>query len=277
MKKTVYTLNIGDYAPEMMKMTMPLMKRWADKIGADFFTITERKFPDFPEPYEKMQIHELSKKDGNDWNIFFDADALIHPDFWDVTEVLGKEITCSNGSDFIFNRFKTNNYFRRDGRWRIGKGNWCLIASDWCTDIWEPLDMTHKEAAEQIHPIAWEAAGGIDSKHLIDDFAVTRNICKYGLKHILIPELSERVGAPQGYLWHEYSIPLDVKVFQMKSRVMTWAAMAAFPEFADAEKQKKVLGQVGGWTGTPDWDSYLDINPDMKLIAETIKGWGIEL
>lgn len=277
LKKTVYTLNIGDYAPEIMKLTMPLMKRWADKIGADFFTITERKFPEFPEPYEKFQIKELSKRHGNDWNIFFDADALIHPDFWDITEVIGKEMTCSNGSDFVHLRFKVDNYFRRDGRWLIGKGNWCLIASDWCTDIWEPLDMTPDEAAGHIHPIAWEAPGGVNPRHLIDDFAVTRNIVKYGLKHILIPELSAQVGAPQGYLWHEYSMTLEQKLKQMKQKLMSWAVYAAFPEFLDLEKTKEVLGMVMGWDGKIDWGNYLSINPEVKKVAEVIKSWGIEI
>ncbi|HWB97853.1 MAG TPA: hypothetical protein VG672_14160 [Bryobacteraceae bacterium] len=45
-KKTVYTLNIGDYAPEICALTYPLMEAYARKIGADFHVIRERKFPD---------------------------------------------------------------------------------------------------------------------------------------------------------------------------------------------------------------------------------------
>lgn len=277
MKKTVYTLNINNYAPEIMKITMPLMKRWAEKIDADFHVITERKFPDFPEPYEKFQIRELSKQHGNDWNIFFDADALIHPDFWDVTALLSKEMTASNGSDFVPTRFAPDIYFKRDARWFIGKGNWCLIASDWCTDIWEPLDMTVKEAASRIYPVAWELAGKIDSKHLIDDFAVSRNIAKYGLKHILIPELSKQVGAPQNCLWHQYSMPLETKTHKTKQRVMAWAADAAFPKFIDEAQNQRMIALINNWVGNPDWNDYVSTSPELERVAETIRSWGIEI
>ena len=83
-KKTLYTLNIGDYAPEIRALTFPLLRGWADKIGADFHVIEERKFPDWPIVYEKLQIYELGQ--GNDWNIFADADTLVHPEMFDVTE-----------------------------------------------------------------------------------------------------------------------------------------------------------------------------------------------
>ncbi len=67
MKKILYTLNVPDadgneYAPEIRKITYPFLKAWAYKIGAEFFEITERKFPEMPPVYEKFQIYELSKE-----------------------------------------------------------------------------------------------------------------------------------------------------------------------------------------------------------------------
>lgn len=52
-KKTIYTLNIGDYAPEICALTYPLMQAYARKIGAEFHVIRERKFPDWPLDYEQ--------------------------------------------------------------------------------------------------------------------------------------------------------------------------------------------------------------------------------
>ena len=46
-RKVVYLLNIGNYAPEVTSMTYPLIERWAKKIDADIFTITDRKFPEW--------------------------------------------------------------------------------------------------------------------------------------------------------------------------------------------------------------------------------------
>ena len=83
LKKTLYTLNIGNYGPEITALTYPYMRRYAEKIGADFFIITERKFPGWPVTFEKLQIYELSQQHANDWNIFCDGDCLIHPDLMD--------------------------------------------------------------------------------------------------------------------------------------------------------------------------------------------------
>ena len=90
-KKTIYTLNIGDYAPEICALTYPLIQAYARKIGADFHVIRERKFPEWPIVYEKLQIYELGRKHGNDWNIFVDSDTLINPEMFDVTEHLHKD------------------------------------------------------------------------------------------------------------------------------------------------------------------------------------------
>src|SRR5271168_5376308 len=71
-KKTIYTLNVGGYAPEICALTYPLLQAYARKIGADFHVIRDRKFPDWPVVYEKLQIHVLGKEHGDDWNIYID-------------------------------------------------------------------------------------------------------------------------------------------------------------------------------------------------------------
>lgn len=68
-KKTVFTLNVDGYAPEITALTYPLIEAYAEKIGADFHIISERKFPEWPVTYEKLQIFELAREMGNDWNI----------------------------------------------------------------------------------------------------------------------------------------------------------------------------------------------------------------
>lgn len=125
-KKTVYTLNVGGYAPEISALTYPLLQAYAQKIGADFHVIRERKFPDWPMDYEKLQIHELAKEHNNDWNIYIDSDALVNPEMFDVTEHLHKNTVCHNGKDLAGIRWKYDHYFRRDGR-HIGSCNWFAI------------------------------------------------------------------------------------------------------------------------------------------------------
>lgn len=283
MKKTLYTLNIDGYAPEITALTFPLLKRYAKKIGADFFVINERKFPSYlPPVYEKFQIHELSKRHKNDWNVYFDADTLIHPNFWDVTDVITKSVTVSNGTDFTPVRFKSDKFFLRDGRF-IGKGNWCLMASDWCTDIWQPLkDITFEEAVRNITVTDREEGTVIEPQHLIDDYVVSRNIARYGLKHVLIPEISAEVKVAPGLLWHQYLTNGENKVKLMKRQLMFWAAqaldagMSGAGHFDFCIEGAQMLKAATEWNGSQDWMDYLNVVPGGLKIIAMLKKWGIE-
>jgi len=220
MKKTLFTLNVDGYAPGITALTYPLLKRYAHKIGAEFHVITDRKFPSLPPVYEKLQIYELGQY--SDWNIYIDSDALVHPDMFDVTEFLHKDTVCHNGSDMANNRWKYDNFFRRDGR-HIGSCNWFTIASDWCLDLWHPLnDITYEEALENIFPIQDEVNSVITREHLIDDYVLSRNIAKYGLHFTTVLKVMSVYSIPGDYLWHQYTISMDEKVKQIQEVLEKW-------------------------------------------------------
>jgi hypothetical protein len=211
-KKTLFTLNIDNYCPEITKLTYPLLKFYANKIGADFHIITERKFPDWPVTYEKLQIYELGQQMGNDWNIYIDSDAVIHPDTLDWTVYINKDTMLHNGRDFANIRWRYNNYFRRDGR-NWGSCNWFTIASDWCIDVWHPLDISFGEAVENIFPTAEEARGVTKRDHLIDDYALSYNIAKYGIKANTVLQLQKDLNfADSGFHFHLYNITEEQKI-----------------------------------------------------------------
>jgi hypothetical protein len=222
MKKVLWTLNVGgNYAPEITRLTYPLIKRYTKKIGAEFKIIKERKFPDWPVVYEKLQIYELGKN--NDWNIFIDSDALIHPDFFDVTDHLHKDTVCHNGNDMAGNRWRYDKFFRRDGR-HIGSCNWFTVGSDWCIDLWKPLDdLTFKEALSNITISQSEANSKVITRdHLIDDYTLSRNIAKYGLKFDTVVNIQSRIRDGGNYLWHAYTIPIPEKVQQIQEVLKKW-------------------------------------------------------
>jgi hypothetical protein len=234
MIKRIYTLSISDspegYAPELRKLTYPLLKNYAHKIGAEFFEINKRKFtaenPDLPPVYEKFQIYEIAKEYPADWHIFIDADALIHPEFPDVTAIIPKDTVMFHSKDFVPIRFRPDKYFLRDGR-MIGEGNWFAVASDWCTDLWHPLDkddITPEEAVENIFPTVLEASTVIKRNHLIDDWLVSRNIARYGLKHQLMSDfLMSKFGFNTSlFLHHEYTQTIEEKEIRMKARLQQW-------------------------------------------------------
>lgn len=235
-KKEIFTLCIDNYEPAIRELTWPLMRRYADKIGASFHVITERKFPDWPITYEKLQIFDLAKEHGNDWNFFFDSDALISPEMFDPTDHLHKDTVMHNGKDMTGVRWKYDQYFRRDGR-HLGSCNWFALASDWCLDFWRPLDdLTPEEAISRIFITIDEHNSGCCKKdHLIDDYTLSRNVARFGLKHMTFQKLCGDLGwkSPRTisthkgdtlvwgeqdsspFLFHVYNLPTDKKLRAM--------------------------------------------------------------
>jgi len=225
LKKTIYTLNIGGYAPQITALTYPLMAAYAKKIGAHFYVITERRFPDWPITYEKMQVYELAQQHDNDWSIFLDSDCLVHPDMFDMTNHMSKDQIAHNAFDVASHRWVYDRFFYRDGR-HIGSGNWLAVASDWCIELWKPLDdLTKEEAVARIYPTVRERASGtVEPEHLIDDFTLSRNIAKYGLKVTNIRAMMKTMGYADniGFLWHRYAIPEEQKLAEMKKTLKDW-------------------------------------------------------
>lgn len=213
MKKTLFTLAVDDYAPEITALTFPFMQRYAEKIGAEFYVIRDRKFPDMPVTYEKFQIHQLGRDMGNDWNLYFDADTFIHPDMFDVTEQIGKDTVFHNGVDMRGIRFKANEYFRRDGR-NISSCTWCFMCSDWCLDLVRPTELPLEDVLSNITPTLTEMQSGLyDPHHFIDDYLMSCNIARFGLKVEIMSRLVERLGMPKdcSFLHHSYTQSQDEK------------------------------------------------------------------
>lgn len=212
MKKTLFLLNIGgDYAPEVTRITYPFIFTWADKIGAKIVVIKERRFPEWPVTYEKLQIHALAKEIGSEWNLYIDSDALVHPDTPDWTAFLRRDTVAHNGHDFAGLRWSYDEYFLRDCR-HIGSCNWLSIASDWCLDLWRPLDdLTPEQARARIHPTMDEVRSAVvDAAHLVDDFALSRNIARFGLKYVSIGDLKKRLGLEDStFFFHVYTVPIS--------------------------------------------------------------------
>jgi hypothetical protein len=213
MRKALFTLDIDNYEPKVKDITFPLMSHWAHKIGAEFIPIRERKFPGWPVVYEKLQIHDLGR--GYDWSIFMDADAMVYPETPDWTALMKKDTVAHYGFDWAPVRWSTDEYFLRDGRF-IGSANWLAIASDWCLDLWRPLDdLTLEEAVARIHPTVPEGQRKLDPSHLIDDYTLSRNIARFGLKAVSVMEMAKSFGQSENWYWHRYDIPSEQKAEAM--------------------------------------------------------------
>jgi hypothetical protein len=218
-KKTVYTVNINDYEPAITALTYPFIQHWCDKIGAEFHVIKERKSPHLPIVMEKLQVRDLARERGDDWAICVDSDALINPEMFDPTNYMKKDTVAHNGRDMNGVRYTLDHYFLRDGR-NIGSCNWFTIASDWCLDLWAPLDIPFEAALRRVHPTVGEHNSGLfTDHHLLDDYTLSRNIARFGLKFTTITEMSGELGwrdqngkAVSPFLFHLYAIPAAEKL-----------------------------------------------------------------
>ncbi len=266
MRKTIWTLNIDNYEPEIFELTLPYLKMYAHKIQADIYIITERKLYAKELGFaglEKFQIYELAKEQKSDWNLFIDPDALIHPDFFDPTALMHKDTTAAFGvHDFSPVRFRTDPYFLRDGRF-FGKGNWFGVFSDWCLDYYHPLDdIPLEEAMANCFPTKDELTSGkpMSGHNMVEDYIVSRNIARYGLKHTLVAELIRKYGRDLNYIpqagmvvngqmqmqasgpvFHVYLQSPEQKIVMMEKQLKAWGLA---PVKVSVPATMKVEGEV---------------------------------
>ena len=184
MKKILHVLNINDFFPELFALTYPTIRSYAERNGYMINMITERKFPDYPINYEKMQVYEDGKN--AEVNILCDADMLIHPEFPDVTTFLQRDSIAFNDNYNISWKYHVDRirYFMRDGR-DVGIATNFVVSSDWTHDVWEPLSLSQKDI-EDLAKKENTDTGGADGRgwgHYADEFALSYNMAKYGLKY----------------------------------------------------------------------------------------------
>lgn len=238
-KKCIFVLNIDDYAPEITNLTYPNLLCYAERIGAMFCRITERKFPDAPICHEKLQIHQLAQEMALDWAIYIDSDVLVHPDCPDFTEHLPRNTVAHVNCDMASIRWKYDRFFKRDGR-NIGSANWFTICSDLTIDLWKPLDdLSIQHAIENIHPTWRETNHGVDPAHLLDDYVLSRNIAKFGLKFTTLFALLQQMGHPINYWHHHYARDNAAKMKLIQERLAEWDRISRLHDGEDIAPPKK--------------------------------------
>jgi len=168
MNKVVFVIKINNYLQEMCAITLPTIKDYARRIGAEYIEVTERKFPKFSIPYEKMQIYELGKR--NDWNILIDADYMIHPQAPDFTTGLTDDyVGIMEAYDMKINLVGKDEVFEKDARY-IGIAANFIITHKKTHNLWKPLEMSIKEVCKYAR---------FDK---VEEYCMSRNLAKYNYK-----------------------------------------------------------------------------------------------
>lgn len=173
--KELFVVRVDNYFPALCEISLPSLERYANKIGAKFTVITERKFPEFPPHYEKMQIHELGKD--NDVNILFDCDIAVREEMYDVSEMfpegyVGTFMVFPSHLNFIWDEYL------------ICTGNEQGIVSNMVATrreqhaLWTPLEFSYEEAKKRLV-----------TPRPVDEYCISRNAVKhrYPLFGMILP------------------------------------------------------------------------------------------
>jgi len=182
---------------DLCEYTIPNLKQYATKIGADFNLITTHKFPEFPGNYER--------------NINIDADIIIHPDTEDPTLTVNPFISIGcpwyNDSSGCF---KPTAYSIRSGFNKALIDG--FVVSSWYThDIWEPLDMSYEEMSSFCN----------EEKRRVSEFNLTVNYCKYGY-HLDQPIKDINNIYTLGFTTENLNI--DDAILRVKAKLKEWGS-----------------------------------------------------
>lgn len=170
MRKCVHTIAIDNWFPEMCAITLPLIKTWANKIGANFNIISKSSKSPWP-PYEKMQIWETGKD--YDWNIYLDADMVVNPDKMpDFTQGDPKSFYYE-AHLFINTCFNAHPYFIRHGG-NVAISDCFVATSSMTHDLWCPPLMSFEEAEKYCRI----------NKRMVSEFVIALNIARFNLKGV---------------------------------------------------------------------------------------------
>jgi hypothetical protein len=179
MTKKVWALRIGNYWPEMCSISMPLIQYWAEKNGWKFETISIRAWPEMPVTYEKLQVSFRGSHATH--NLLLDLDLLLRPDFVDPSQWIHPAFVASSYAFDALTMFKPDKYFVRDGR-NIGIAGGCVYSTELTHEVWEPAyDLSGQQILESTK-----------RAHIADEFCLSRNLAKYGLKHTGISQDPDR-------------------------------------------------------------------------------------
>lgn len=165
--KKLFVVRVGNYWPEICRYTIPTIEFWAKKNNWQYVEIKDKYFNgDFSPTVEKLQIAKLGAE--SDWNLLIDADVMIRPDLYDMTNSEDPKIVRSSYGFPADKKFKSSLYFERDGR-NQGISGGCVLSSRLTHDLWNNS------------PLQW-AKDHCADRHIIDEFVISTNLARYGLK-----------------------------------------------------------------------------------------------
>jgi hypothetical protein len=165
MNKCIHVVCVNNYRLDIACKTVPYLQFYAKRIGADFNLITDRKYPEWPVTYEKMQIYDLGKK--YNCNILLDCDILLDHKMYDITEIVPSNCI---GTWMVYDpaiTIKEDEFIKLDGSDRIPVTN-CIVTRQSQHEFWKPFDSISMATA----------LSRMKREFVIDEYCVGRNTKK---------------------------------------------------------------------------------------------------
>jgi lipopolysaccharide biosynthesis glycosyltransferase len=75
MKKAIVSAAFGEFYDRMAQLTYPSFRKYANKVGADFIALRDRKFTHLTSHLEKFQLYDVLGE--YDVAVWIDCDALV--------------------------------------------------------------------------------------------------------------------------------------------------------------------------------------------------------
>ena len=99
----------------------------------------------------------------------------------------------------------------------------------------KPLDIGPQEAIANIYPIVEELRGGCLADHLVDDYAMSHNIARFGLKFKGVLEIQKEIGwtGEWGGFTHLYNISEAEKVEKIMEELDKWKIPASIRQYGE--------------------------------------------
>lgn len=169
----VHTVVVNNYQPEMCRLTLPNIKAYADRIGADFNVIDKAVFAGYPPIFEEFQVYEMGK--AYKYNLLIDADFILHSDVPDFTKNVSLNSVGYLGSIELSHCFKPNNYFIRDGRNR-GISDAMVVSTYLTHDVWAPPAYPFEELKKEC----------LLSPHQASELWLAINLARFGIPFVPI-------------------------------------------------------------------------------------------
>lgn len=258
----VVTLTIGVKFQRMAELTHPTIKRYADRIGADFVVIGERKWLKYHVGYEKFQIQDLLLK--YDRIIFIDTDCIVREDCPDLFKIVQPtDFGAFREGTFIPERMRALEHIAKLSGQQIQ-----MNPDQWKGKYWNSgvivVSALHRPLFTELPPDPKVESFGEQSwlnLLLINNNVIMKDI-DYKFNRMTV--MDSFTGEPRHASWVVHyagcPVPEETLLNTIREDIKAWELSA--PEY---KFKRNICIQVGGGIG-----DVVDLEPVVRYVADVL-------